>query len=26
MLKFGLDQQAQEIIGTEAQKGSQNEG
>jgi len=25
MLKFGLDQQAQEIIGTQAQKGSQNE-
>jgi hypothetical protein len=25
MLKFGLDQQAQKIIGTEAQKGSQNE-
>jgi hypoxanthine phosphoribosyltransferase len=25
MLKFGLDQQAQEIIGTAAQKGSQNE-
>jgi hypothetical protein len=26
MLKFGLDQQAQGIIGTGAQKGSQNEG
>jgi hypoxanthine phosphoribosyltransferase len=25
MLKFGLDQQAQGIIGTGAQKGSQNE-
>ena len=25
MLKFGLDQQAQDIIGTQAQKGSQNE-
>ena len=25
MLKFGLDQQAQQIIGTAAQKGSQNE-
>ncbi|HEX6033974.1 MAG TPA: hypothetical protein VFY83_06035 [Anaerolineales bacterium] len=25
MLKFGLDQQAQGIIGTEAQKGRQNE-
>ena len=25
MLKFGLDQQAQEIIGTQAKKGSQNE-
>lgn len=24
MLKFGLDQQAQQIIGTAAQKGSQN--
>lgn len=26
MLKFGLDQQAQGILGTKAQKGSQNEG
>jgi hypoxanthine phosphoribosyltransferase len=25
MLKFGLDQQAQEIIGTQAQKGNRNE-
>ena len=25
MLKFGLDQQAEPIIGTEAQKGDQNE-
>ena len=25
MLKFGLDQQAQKILGTDAQKGSQNE-
>jgi hypoxanthine phosphoribosyltransferase len=26
MVKFGLDQQAQQIIGTQAQKGGKNEG